>query len=340
MRRVAAITGTWIGLLVAAAAAYIWPAEGVALERALQRYNYRESLKDQLRDVERDRPVVVWMGDSTMIGIKLATYPPLVGRMLPDVPWGKVAFFGSDFFTFYPIVGELLEHHRPALLVLVAHLRFFRQPSADTARVVATRNDLLSFVPTSELTTAMRLPLDTRGMTIPRLLLARLLRYELVEHAMYLADGARALVAEAELSWLGPTRPAHAMTGKRAIDLALGGSDVPITVDQPTVRMMAETVRLARRHDVRVLVIGYPVPPATTGYDHTVYANRFAILRDIVAGAGGVFVDLHEALPNEMFQDAIGHLTREGHQRIADHLRRVVVRELGPASAPPPPAAP
>jgi hypothetical protein len=166
-------------------------------------------------------------------------------------------------------------------------------------------------------------------MTIPRLLLARLLRYESLERALYLVDGSRALLAEAEVPWLGPNRFTHPMLNVRAAELLLRGSDVPITRNQPTVRMLDATVRMARRRGVRVIVLGYPVPRTTIGYDPGVYDWRFALLRDVVERAGGAFVDLHEAVPDAMLADPVGHLTSEGAKLLAERLRPVVAFELG-----------
>jgi hypothetical protein len=334
VRRVAVIVAAWLATLAGAVAAYQWLTGDAAVERGRERFLYRATLKQQLEDVVREQPAIVWMGDSTMFGITRIAYPQLVGRAMPGTSWGLIACAGCDFFAYYPVVGELLTRWRPAVLVLVAHLRFFRDPSSDTTRTVTTRNDLLSLIPTKELARAVDLPFDTRGMTVPRLLLARLLRYESFEHALYFVDGARALVSEAEVPWLGPNGFTNTMIRLRAAKNFLAASDVELTPTQATLRMMMATIRLARRHGVRVVVVGSPIPPVTIGYDADVYAARFALLRWAVEGTGGVFVDLHDALPAAQVADPAGHFTPEGTQAVAHRVRPVVARALAEAEAP------
>jgi hypothetical protein len=226
----------------------------------------------------------------------------------------------------------MLAVHRPAVLVLVAHLRFFRQPSEDPSGFLKTRNDLVSLIPTAELPRALGLPFAVRGMSIPRLVVARVLRYPTIEHFFYFLEGAHSLVAQADVPSLGPTRLDAPRFGFRAFQLAVEGSDVPITRRSPTVRMMEATVRLARESGVRVIVIGSPVPfdnmRAIVGYDRAVYDAHFAVLRAAVEDAGGVFVDLHDALTRDLLNDASGHFTVAGAQLLAERVRPVVADEL------------
>ncbi|MGB5080114.1 MAG: hypothetical protein WBO23_05155, partial [Burkholderiales bacterium] len=67
------------------------------------------------------------------------------------------------------------------------------------------------------------------------------------------------------------------------------------------------------------------------GYDPETYRERFATLRAAVEGPGGVFADLHDALPASMFEDNVGHFNPEGAARMADLLRPVVEREVDAA---------
>jgi hypothetical protein len=182
-----------------------------------------------------------------------------------------------------------------------------------------------------ELPRTALLPLAARGMTIPRVLLARLLRYPWVEDALYVADGAQALVSEAEIPWLGSTA-AELPNNLAMLRFGLAASDVAVTPRHPVVRMMAATVALARRAGVRVIVVGTPIPfegmRRTPGYDPALYEARFRTLAVSVERAGGVFVDLHDALAAQFFQDAVGHFDAAGAHILANRLRPILTREI------------
>lgn len=332
MRRVAVIVSVWLVLLVGGALGAYEFGDGAAAARGWTLYGYREILKKQIRQTSRSRPGVVWLGDSTMLGLRRPSYPQMLEGVLPDVSARVLGFIGSDFFTYYPVVGELLTVHRPAVLVMVAHLRLFNQPADDPTGYSKTRNDLVSLIPTPELPHALRLPFAVRGVSIPRLLLARLLRYQPIERFFYFLEGAHTLAAEAQIPWLGPNELEHPGSAFRMIGIALAASDVPITRRHPTVRMMEATVRLAHEAGVRVIVIGTPLPfenmRDTVGYDAAVYDARFAVLRSVVEKAGGVFLDLHQELRKDMFIDAVGHFSVAGAQQLAERVRPVVAQEL------------
>src|SRR5690242_5862720 len=138
LRRVTVIVGVWLGLLLAAVAGYVQVEGDAAVARGLDRYVYRESLKRQLARTSGTPPDVVWLGDSTMLGLIRPSYPQLLGGVLPDVPSRVIGFLGADFYTYYPCVGALLAVHHPAVLVLVAHLRLFRHPSEDPTGMSTT----------------------------------------------------------------------------------------------------------------------------------------------------------------------------------------------------------
>jgi hypothetical protein len=331
VRRVAVIVVVWLSLLVAAGTAYVRSEGDAALALGSYRHFYRTVLQGQILELSHSRPGIVWLGDSTILALRATSYPQILQGVLPNVTSRVAGYIGSDFYTYYPFVTALLAVHRPAVLVMVAHLRLFASPSASHG--LTTRNDLVSLVPTAELPRTLCLPFDVRGMTIPRLLLARLLRYEWIERAVLLADGARARVSEAQVDWLGPDRPPDPTGSIRNVFLALAESDVPVTRHNPTVRMMEATVRVAREAGVRVIVVGTPIPfedmREFRGYDAAVYDARFAVLRAAVEEAGGVFVDLHEALTRGQFTDPVGHFALPGATVLADRLRPIVARELG-----------
>ena len=325
VHRVVVILTVWIALVVAGATAYVI-VEGEAAEAyGRVRYIHRDTLERQINRTADSKPRVVWMGDSTVLGLRTRSYPQLLGGVLPHTTSTVMGFIGSDFFTYYPVVAALLERHRPNVLVIVAHLRLFAPPAAS-----ASRTDLVSLIPTTELLQAMQLPFESRGVTIPRLLLTRLLRYPLMERAIYVGDGARARISETDAS---EGKPGDlAVRSLSLVGTALRESDVGISRTHPTVRMLEATVALAHEQGVRVVIVGTPLPVdnmrATFGYDEAVYRARFETLRAVVEGAGGRFVDLHDALPARMFQDAVGHFTEEGAALLAGRIRPVVAQEL------------
>jgi hypothetical protein len=332
MRRVAIIVGVWLAIVVGVALGGHRYESGAATSRGWGLYAYRELLKKQIRRTSKSKPGVVWLGDSTMLGLRRPSYPQLLQGVLPNVSSRVLGFIGSDFFTYYPVVGQLLAVHRPAVLVMVAHLRLFQQPARDPTGASQTRNDLVSMIPTAELPRALLLPFAVRGVSVPRLLLARLLRYEPIERFLYFLEGAHALAAEAEIPWLGPNELRRPGSGFFAIEAAIEASDVAVSSDHPTVRLMAATVRLAREAGVRVVVVGTPLPYENMGdmggYDSPLYAARFAVLRAAVEDAGGVFLDLHEALRRDEFVDPVGHFTVAGAAALAERVRPVVAGEL------------
>ena len=332
MRRVAVIVTSWLVLVVGIAVGSYRFESGAASSAGWSVYAYREILKKQIRKTSRSRPGVVWLGDSTMLGLRRTSYPQMLQGVLPDVQSRVLGFIGSDYFTYYPIVGELLTVHRPAVLVMVAHLRLFRQPAEDLTGFSKNRNDLFSMIPTAELPRAVTLPFAVRGVSVPRLLLTRLLRYEPIERFFYFLEGAHAFFANAQVDWLGPNKFEYPASALRALGIALTGSDVAISRQHPTVRMMEATVRLAHEAGVHVIVVATPIPYESMrdsfGYDDAVYAARFAILRDAVEDAGGVFVDLHEALTHDLFVDPVGHFSVAGAEVLAERLRPIVAREL------------
>jgi hypothetical protein len=152
-------------------------------------------------------------------------------------------------------------------------------------------------------------------------------------HALYLFEGARVHLTEADV-WLAGPEPGG---GFRALAVALAASDVDVRAAHPTVRMMAETIALAREAGVRGVIVGTPIPYEamrnSLGYDPAVYAARFAVMRRAAEAAGAAYVDLHEALPSERFRDAVGHFDGEGAKLLAG-LRPTVDGCPGPLGTP------
>jgi hypothetical protein len=304
-----------------------------ALEAGRALYQHRRYLTRGLEPPPSARPFVVWLGDSTIASVGQATYPTLVAADLERVGLvgdsRVVATPGLNFSDYYFLMGPVLDH-APDLVVLVAHLRMFGEGLGSQ-----TFTDLASMIPFSELGTAVALP---HQISLPRLLLLRLLRLAPVEHAVYLVEGLRSRFQEA--AWwnvLGPRRPIwDVTTGMRALpDMVpnvLRAYDVPVGPRHPLVRMMAGAVGMATRRGVATLVIASPIPYEPLRdlgwYDPEVYARRFAAMRNAVEAEGGTFLDLHEALASDGFLDKGGHTNEVGTRWLAELIEPVVRRML------------
>lgn len=288
---------------------------GDALERGRARHHYRVALGSQLQRRHAERPLIVWMGDSTLWKQgDVVPYPRLVDRALgPRAETLILRLPGLDAFHYYYLMGRVLEAG-PDLVVVTANLRMF------DPRGAATLNDLASFVPIGELGRALSLPLEARGLSAVPLLGAQLLRLEPALQAYYAIDGMRALRA-GEAVDLAPPGPELAQYG-RALD-----------EDAPVVRMLGACVAMASRRGARVIVVVAPIPVARLEaawlYDPAVFRTKAALLRRVVETEGGTLVDLHDALAARDFSDDSGHLDRAGNDRVAALLLPRVERELG-----------
>jgi hypothetical protein len=292
-------------------------------------YGYRAVYEREFAPRTGDRPLVAWLGDSTMLSIGRAEYPAVVGRLLArdgvDPETRVVAGHLLDFYSFYFLAGPVLDL-RPDLLVLMAHLRLFHRRPLTIEGIRISFNDLASFLPTDELPTALGLPLHERGLSVPTLLLARLLRFETGERALYLGEGLRHLAQQAlDRAHVADTPPAAPDLRVRWELAALGDYDATISRREPVVRMMEATVRMAVRRGVPTVVIGSPIPSAALAahalWNADADAERFRTLAQAVTDAGGRFVDLHLALAPDEFSDMAGHYTPAG----IDHMARLLV---------------
>jgi hypothetical protein len=354
--RLATIAGGFmLGLAVAVgmAAWLAWePASAVGVER----YQHRALLPIWFRPRDRTGPLVVWVGDSTIAPIARRSYPHLLAPELArrGVESRVVASLGLDFFDFYLLMGRVLDL-APDVVVMVAHLRLFDAGTVDVEAQQAgwrsTFNDFASEVPIAELPRLATLPLAARGLSIPRVLLAHLLHVEGAEDWLRFVDGLHAIVSR-ERHW-GRAPGETKVQPKGDIRSWLRRDARSYVVDigprHPTVRMMRATVEMVRRRGARALVIGSPIPLAgiqnALGIRPEEFQPRFAVLREAVEQAGGEFLDLHDALPQAEFADAVGHFNDVG----AAHMTRLVrpaLERLLPATSPPgtrvssPPATP
>lgn len=282
---------------------------------------------------------VVWLGDSTIVPLPIPSYPQRMAPLLErrGIRSRVVSGLGFDFYPFYLLTPAVLERLRPDVLVLVAHLRYFSAPApVSSFDPVPNRDfgDLASYFPATEIPATMELPMAERGLTIPRLLLAQALRIPVIERIAFWHAGARALIRDASV-WdrLGPprSRRSEASTVLRRYRI-MRVSDVTLGRDQPTVRMMAATVRLATARGTRAIVVGTPLAyeqmASTVGYDPRAYAERFDVLRAVVEEAGGTFLDLHEALLSSELRDPIGHFNARGAGRMMQLVAPAVFAAL------------
>jgi hypothetical protein len=324
-----------LAVAVGVAVATRWDA---AVKVGADLYDHRGYIERVLAAPTDGTSLVVWLGDST---VAAASYPQLLAREWQergdDRAARVLALPGLDFFDYYLAMGPVLDR-RPDLVVLVAHLRLFGKESGSR-----TVGDLASMIPARELPRAMTLPLYDRGITIPRLLVSRTLRFGAGERAAYFFEGLRSTFQHADF-WavLGPRAPSwDVATGLRAVGrfrpVVLSHYDVPVSPRLPIVRMVGATVDMAVRHGVPAVVIGSPIPVEAlreqVGYDAAVYARRFAVLRQVVEAAGGTFLDLHEALGADEFADTGGHYNERGVRRLGALVEPVVLSTLRRASA-------
>ena len=263
------------------------------------------------------RPLVLWLGDSTIDPFVQDAYPEIIGRRNRGRYSQKaVAIFGLDLFHYYPLLGAALPLE-PQLVVLIANPRLF-----DADRDPQRFQLMSSLIPLAELPRAALLPLAARGLTVPRLLLNRTLESPNVRDGYATVEGIRVLFREASF-WepLGkPTRWGRALAEARTLEQYAR----PISPRAPVVRMLEASVDLARRHGARVLVIVSPIPyermAAADLYEPEAYDRKIAILRHATRRAGGQLLDLHRTLAEDEFRDFFGHYTEAG----AQHLARIV----------------
>ena len=279
------------------------------------------------------RPLVAWLGDSTIANGPLS-YPQLLAAGAQGaVEHLVLADAGLDFFHYYLLMGSVLDL-RPTLVVMIANLRLL-DPRGRWSRPCG---DFAALLPTRELPRAAALPLYERGLTLPRLLLSRTLRWDAGARArdefLGLRDGFQRLRFWAHL---GPEDGRHTWAQSMHMlqfggDEALRAYDVALSPRQAQVRMAAAAVAMATRARIPVLVIATPIPyellTKRGWYDQAVYARRFAVLRAAVEESGGTFLDLHRELFEGEFRDRSGHFNQAGAMHLARLLAPMIASRL------------
>jgi hypothetical protein len=332
MRRVALTLAVAVATLAGAAFALATRVGPAAIAVGRDLYQHRKILPRLTGARTTPGSEVVWLGDSTIVGRPgTFTYPFLIQRRELErrgMHSTILAAPGFDFYAYTSLMGPVLEVH-PDVVIMVANLRLFPLGAGGGF------NDLTALLPAGALPEMLALPFSFRGMTAPRLLLARLLRHQWAEDALLFVEGVRYQFQDAAF-WehAGPAAlPVSKALGDKAAAALLRSYDAPIGPRHPLVRFAGAAVRMAVRGGAPVLVVVTPVPHevlATKGlYDGPAYASRVGVLRDVVQANGGVFLDLHQAVPAGELYDIGAHFTNAG----AAHMATLVWPALQPLLA-------
>lgn len=314
--------------------ALVLRAFGPAAEaRGLQLYRYRPLFERNLGDpVPARRPLVVWLGNSTIMAKYHPSYPQLLKRRLDPRGVDSLVLGGAAFdpYVYYFMVTRVVELE-PAVVAIVAHLPSFRPKGLDPS---FTYNDVSSFIRPPFLPRTFLLPLAERRLSPALLTLAQALNLPAAERLFLTAEGLRRLYNDAAF-WapLGPGKP-PAVFDPRRLD-ALNAYDFHLTRRQPALRMLEATVRVVAQAGRTALVIASPIPVdalrARAWYDAERTRGDLALMREAVEGAGGTFLDLHTLLPQALFTDFGGHFGLPGAERLADAVEPVLASALARA---------
>jgi hypothetical protein len=333
VRRLATI-GTVCALALIGAACFSWALFGsraAALGNAA--FVERVMIRAARAIPSPGAPRVIWLGDSTLMTPPGVSYADRVAAhaLAPrGVQSNVLALLGLGPLQFYCLMGAVLEA-QPSAIVIVANLRVLADPKTPYP-------DLCSEVPTDELLRASLLPFHERGLSMPRVLLYRALRIPWVERVVFGFEGLRRMFHDAPMwSWLGPPeRPENVAVAfsefVRVHDVIFRQYDGAVWPREASVRLLGAAVALAARNRVRVLVVVTPIPrerlAAAGWYDPERYAQRIAVLRDVVTTNGGRLLDVHDLLPTSGFKDNGGHMTPDGFAAVAARVEPALLELL------------
>jgi hypothetical protein len=332
-----------LGSFLACSALLTWGAAACfgpqALERGVKLYGYRWYVDRILAKApDEKRPLVVWLGDSTIMDSSRPSYPQLLEPWLHRKGVDSRVLAGPAFdpYVFYFLAGRVIERLDPAAVVIVARFASFH-PRGSWKEF--RYNDMSSFLLPSLLPRTFLLPLAPRQLSPARLLLAQTLNDETAEQIFYGAEGLRRLYADAPF-WepLGPPKPPPVL--RPAMRDVLDAHDLEVSRRQPAVAMLEATVRVVTEAGGVPLVIGSPIPYEALrerpDYDAAAIQRRFDTLRAIVEESGGMFLDLHELLPQSELADYAGHFTSAGALRLSHSIFPFVREALRRADGWPP----
>lgn len=339
MSRVAIIVATFVALVGAAAVATYRMGGETARQAGVALYLHRFSSTQRLRQLA-PYPPILWLSDSTTMAAEgYPSYVPMVHARLglPNRPPLPILDGpGLDAYAYWSLAGQVAAL-RPRLVVMIANLRNFGGEGGPRGF-----NDVTGELELADLPRTLMLPYWIRGMTAPRLLLARMLRTELGEDVFLTLEGVRRDAQDAP-AWttLGPAeRPATAaerfVRYGAAMDRLLAQYDRPITPVSPLVQFAGATVGRLVREGIPVLVIVTPFAwegAAPKHYEEARFRARVAVLRSAVEANGGELVDFHRALGRDAFRDRDCHFTRAGAATMANLVAPEIRKRL--AAAPP-----
>jgi hypothetical protein len=172
VRRVGVIACTFATLLgVAVVVAY--RAGGIPAQRTgAQLYPHRTTTVHRVRAADGAPPLVVWLGDSTLQGNP--EFPSYAVTLQTEAlqPMGATSVVaaapGMDFFGYWSLAGRVAAL-QPKHVIVIANLRTFI-PQGGGVRGLT---DTMAEIDLADLPRTLRLPYWVRGMTAPRLMLAR-----------------------------------------------------------------------------------------------------------------------------------------------------------------------
>ncbi|HWP65495.1 MAG TPA: hypothetical protein VNO26_06255 [Candidatus Limnocylindria bacterium] len=307
-----------------------------ALADGIELYQYRQYFDRILGDTapRATRPMVVWLGDSTIMGGERPSYPQLLRGQLHRKNADSLVIAGAAFdpYIYYFAVGRVIERLNPSVVIMVAHLAAFSPRGS--ARIFRY-NDLSSYITPAQLPRAFLLPLAERELSPARLLLAQALNFDGPKRIFFGAEGLRELYAKAPF-WaaLGPPRPPRVFNPRMRDTLT--SYNVRVSRRQPTVRMLEAAVRVVTEAGRVAMVIATPIPHEALAtrawHDPAKMQQGFDVLREVVEGAGGMFVDLHRLLPQREFADYGGHFAATGAQHMSYAVWPMVREALRRAS--------
>lgn len=271
---------------------------------------------------------IFYLGDSTAM-----TTPPDRGipaqlrKRLRELPTGveidlrTLAAPGLSAFDFYFLADTILAA-RPDRVVIT-----FNPASASAGwRQYNRHPELAGWIEGTRLCDAVSLPIADVGVTIDRLFFySTIVRLNMAP----LWQATRSLQARAGAGWeeIAPTgehnlgdilknrgQSAHRIKERMFESQRLRYASVTsgLRPDDPTLRMLAATVRYFTERDVDVLVFAFPMNVSwlqslgvSTGED---IARSMQTVAAVVEAENGQFLDLHAIVPRSGFADRAGHL--------------------------------
>jgi hypothetical protein len=316
-----------VGYLATVAAATTGAVVGwgaAAVKAGRESYYYRPYFAGPVEPAPPHRDRVAWLGDSTIMDPN--AYPMRAAALVEGMQAVLIALPGLDALAFYCGMQHTLDRLHPKAIAMVAHLGNIHRGFG------APVDDLVSELPLTELPTATLLPLHEFGLTVPKVLLFRIARWQWGEELLFFLDGIHRVVQDASWwDWAGPSKLPPLSDNLAELMAEVNQLfATPFGAGTAKVQILSAAVRLATRRGVPALVVVAPFPVSAARhaglYDDAVFAGRIAALRRVIENAGGTLVDLHDAVGPDGFRDAVGHLNEHGHELVASRLREPLAR--------------